>query len=281
MRWNPRLSSAAPGARRCFACYASLPFPRFHPAKALFSAWKVDVASDPTTVYGAVPMAIPRYLPYVLGLLLIIVLAYVALKPTLDATFAPKPLAALELKSYQGQRLSSVYDFRENSIKGPQHVDINNYTLQITGMVTAPGNYTFAEVTENHPHVQKVATLNCVEGWSVTILWEGVRLKDLFNETGISPEAKYATFYATDGYSTTFPLSYILDNDLLIAFKQNGQQMLPERGFPFQLVAEGKWGYKWIKWITRIELTDSNSPGYWESRGYSNDGSLNQSFVGG
>ena len=75
--------------------------------------------------------------------------------------------------------------------------------------------------------------------------------------------------------------SLLVDNDILIAYKQNGQDLLPERGYPFQLVAVDKWGYKWIKWITKIELTDSNSPGYWESRGYSNDGSLNQSFIGG
>jgi DMSO/TMAO reductase YedYZ molybdopterin-dependent catalytic subunit len=54
-----------------------------------------------------------------------------------------------------------------------------------------------------------------------------------------------------------------------------------ERGFPFQLVAEDRWGYKWIKWVKSIEVsTDSSYEGYWESRGYSNDGSLNQSFFG-
>ncbi|VVB61256.1 Oxidoreductase molybdopterin binding domain protein [uncultured archaeon] len=54
-----------------------------------------------------------------------------------------------------------------------------------------------------------------------------------------------------------------------------------ERGFPFQLVAESKRGYKWIKWVTEIELSDNlNYKGYWESRGYSNSGDLNESFFG-
>ena len=49
----------------------------------------------------------------------------------------------------------------------------------------------------------------------------------------------------------------------------------PERGFPFQLVAESKYGYKWIKWITEIEASDDSSfRGYWESRGYSNDANI-------
>jgi DMSO/TMAO reductase YedYZ molybdopterin-dependent catalytic subunit len=53
----------------------------------------------------------------------------------------------------------------------------------------------------------------------------------------------------------------------------------PERGFPFQLVAESKWGYKWIKWVTEIELTDdAGYRGYWESRGYSNIGDLDKEF---
>jgi DMSO/TMAO reductase YedYZ molybdopterin-dependent catalytic subunit len=52
-----------------------------------------------------------------------------------------------------------------------------------------------------------------------------------------------------------------------------------ERGYPFELVAEDKWGYKWIKCIEKIELTDNpNYHGYWEQRGYSNSGNLNGSY---
>jgi DMSO/TMAO reductase YedYZ molybdopterin-dependent catalytic subunit len=59
----------------------------------------------------------------------------------------------------------------------------------------------------------------------------------------------------------------------------NNVTLPAERGFPFQLVAESKWGYKWIKWVTEIELSDNlNYKGYWESRGYSNGGNLNESF---
>jgi len=62
---------------------------------------------------------------------------------------------------------------------------------------------------------------------------------------------------------------------ILLAYKMNGVVLPPERGAPFQLVAESKWGYKWIKWTTRIELSDdADYEGYWESRGYSNDADL-------
>jgi DMSO/TMAO reductase YedYZ molybdopterin-dependent catalytic subunit len=109
----------------------------------------------------------------------------------------------------------------------------------------------------------------------VKILWEGFLLKDLLNEAGIDPQAVMVIFYAYDGYSTSLPLNYILENDILIAYKMNGLVLPPERGFPFQLVAESKYGYKWIKWITQIELSDNeNYKGYWESRGFSNDADL-------
>jgi DMSO/TMAO reductase YedYZ molybdopterin-dependent catalytic subunit len=60
-----------------------------------------------------------------------------------------------------------------------------------------------------------------------------------------------------------------------MAYKMNGVDLPAERGFPFQLVAEDKWGYKWAKWITEIELSDDEGfRGYWESRGYSRTGDL-------
>lgn len=76
------------------------------------------------------------------------------------------------------------------------------------------------------------------------------------------------------------PLEYIEDNDILLAYKMNNVTLPPERGYPFQLAAEGKWGYKWIKWVTRIEISDKDYVGYREQRGYSNGGDLNASFIG-
>jgi hypothetical protein len=87
-------------------------------------------------------------------------------------------------------------------------------------------------------------------------------------------------FYAVDGYSTSFPIEYLIDNKILMAYQMNNVTMPPERGFPFQLVAESKWGYKWVKWITKIEVSNNTDyEGYWESRGYSNSGNLNESFI--
>jgi DMSO/TMAO reductase YedYZ molybdopterin-dependent catalytic subunit len=118
-----------------------------------------------------------------------------------------------------------------------------------------------------------------VEGWSVTILWEGILVKDLIARSGPLADAKVVIFHAFDGYTSSLPLEYIVDNNIIMAHKMNDIILPPERGFPFQLVAESKWGYKWIKWVTEIELSDDvYYQGYWESRGYSNDADLDKGF---
>jgi len=188
-------------------------------------------------------------------------------------------LAGVEVREYQGENLSSVNDFRENSIDGPQMIDADSYRLAFSGLVQNQSQYTYDQVINGHDLYKKVVTLDCVEGWSVNILWEGVLVEDLLNEAGVLPDAQVVIFHAYDGYTTSLPIDYILNNDIIMAYKMNDIVIPAERGFPFQLVAESKWGYKWIKWITEIEVSDNTSyEGYWESRGFSNNGDLDESF---
>jgi len=184
----------------------------------------------------------------------------------------PSILYPEEIRDYEGQNLSSISSFRENSIRGIQYVNASNYSLTIGGLVNKTVEYTYDEVVNGFQKYQKVVTLHCIEGWSVDILWEGFLMEDLLNEADFNPDAVAVIFYAYDGYSTALPLDYILENYILIAYKMNGLVLPPERGFPFQLVAESKFGYKWIKWITEIEVSDdAEYLGYWERRGYSNE----------
>jgi DMSO/TMAO reductase YedYZ molybdopterin-dependent catalytic subunit len=190
-------------------------------------------------------------------------------------------LPGVEVKEYQGEDLSSINDFRENSIKGPQYIDINSYSLNVTGLAENLTSYSYDEIINDFTKYEKVVELNCVEGWSVKILWEGIRVGDLLEKAIPTSEAKVVIFHAYDGYTTSFPIEYIMNNNILMAYKMNDVTIPQERGFPFELVAESKWGYKWIKWITEIELSDNiNYKGYWEERGYSNSGDLDGSFFG-
>ena len=192
------------------------------------------------------------------------------------------PLSGTELREYQGHKLNSIYDIHENTIKGTQYVNISSYRLRITGLVDTPRNLTYQDIITNFTQYQKVVPLNCVEGWSVTLLWEGPLVWDLLNGSHPKPGATTLVFTSSDGFTTSVPLTYVMNNSIILASKMNNVTIPPQRGFPFQLVAEGKWGYKWSKWVTGIEVIDNpNYKGFWESRGYSISGNLNESFSGG
>ena len=187
----------------------------------------------------------------------------------------PTNLGYTEIREYEGQDLSSIRQFRENSIKGPQYINNETYRLEINGLIQDNKSYTYDEIISGYTTYRKVVTLSCVEGWRVTILWEGILLKDLLAETIIDPSATTVILYAYDGYSTSLPLNYIIKNDIMLAYKMNNVTLPPERGFPFQLVAESKWGYKWIKWVTTIELSDNEDyRGTWERVGWDNDADI-------
>jgi DMSO/TMAO reductase YedYZ molybdopterin-dependent catalytic subunit len=179
-------------------------------------------------------------------------------------------LGTVEINSYKGKKLDVVAKEPENSILGPQHVDPATYRLAVTGLVKTPLSLKYSDVT-SMPAFQKVTTLNCIEGWSVTYLWTGVKLKDLLEKAGYDTNARVVIFRSYDGYSTSLPLDFIVNRDILLAYKLNGVAIPPERGFPFQVVAEDQLGYKWAKWVTEIEVSnDTSFRGYWEQRGYEN-----------
>jgi len=188
---------------------------------------------------------------------------------------SPRMLYPEEIREYEGQDLSSLVDIRDNAIKGTQYINASTYRLTINGLVNKTLEFTYDQVINGHQKYQKVVTLHCVKGWTAKILWEGILIRDLILEAGNKSEAKVLIFTASDGYTTSLPLDYFFSNDILLAYKMNGLTIPPEKGFPFQLVAESKYGYKWIKWITKIELSDNvNYKGYWESYGYPNDATV-------
>jgi len=104
-------------------------------------------------------------------------------------------------------------------------------------------------------------------------------LSSIFTDAGIQQSAVIAIFYTADvpiGY-TSLDLKNINDNNIIIALKDNDITLPADRGFPFQVVAMDKYGYKWAKWVTRIELSsNTNFRGYWESNGYNNNADVNR-----
>ncbi len=213
----------------------------------------------------------------VIGFVLVLLVATFSFSGIAEEDSEPEEV---EVRNYEGAKLGSVDDFRENSIKGVQEIDVEEYRLNITGMVSEERAFTYEEL-QKMDHVKKVVTLHCVENWSVKALWKGIPLKNIFQKMDIDPEVNTVIFHAADGYSTSLSMSHIVNNNIIIADHLNGLQLPPEQGFPFQLVAEQKWGYKWARWITEIELSaNEDFKGFWESRGYSDEGNVDEPRFG-
>jgi DMSO/TMAO reductase YedYZ molybdopterin-dependent catalytic subunit len=195
-----------------------------------------------------------------------------------------------EITQYQGQSLTPISTYidivnahPDVAIKGAQYINQSSYRLAITGLVNTPANFSYSDVLDNFNSTLEVATLPCIEGWSVTLLWQGVPVMDLLQSTGgVSPDANTVIFYAQDGYSSSLPLDYIKENNIMIAYKINNVTLTPQTGWPFFLVAKDQYGYKWVEWITEINVSgNSDYRGYWESRGFPNNASVSGGQGGG
>ncbi|WMW22582.1 molybdopterin-dependent oxidoreductase [Methanolobus mangrovi] len=175
-----------------------------------------------------------------------------------------------EATVFEGNKLTPISEQRNNAIQGTQYIDQDTYELYVHGLVGNPVNLSYEQILA-YPSVTRFVRLDCVEGWGFDGKWTGVSLNTIFNETSINSNATTVIFYSADGYSTALELDYLVENDIMLAYELNDVTLPADRGFPLQLVAEVKYGYKWAKWITSIEVTDEPYKGYWESVGYSNN----------
>lgn len=179
-----------------------------------------------------------------------------------------------ELTGYQGVALGSVNDFQENSIGGVRKVDLKKYRLKIDGLVGKPLSFTYQEL-KIIPHRKRLVTVHCVEGWKVTVLWEGIPISELIKRAGVNPKVNTVIFHGVDGYTTSLDYKTVADKNMLLADSANGISLPAKLGFPLILVAEEKWGYKWARWIERIHFSDkAGFRGYWEQRGFNQEGDV-------
>ncbi|MGB9832039.1 MAG: molybdopterin-dependent oxidoreductase [Caldisericum exile] len=184
-------------------------------------------------------------------------------------------LNEVEITEYKGEKLTPLNETPALGIKGKPSVDIKTYKLSVHGLVSNPLNLTYDDVLSKYKHYEKVVKLQCVEGWSSKLLFEGVLIDDILKDAGVKNNANTVIFHCVDGYSTSLPLDYIKNEKILLAYKVNGIILPRDYGFPFRVVAESKYGYKWAKWVVGIEVSnDPNYRGYWESRGFSNEADI-------
>jgi DMSO/TMAO reductase YedYZ molybdopterin-dependent catalytic subunit len=197
-------------------------------------------------------------------------------------TSMPEATGEVEATEFMGHKLTPISQQNNNALKGTQYIDRATYRLTVDGLVDHPLSLSYADL-QAYPQVSQLMDLDCVEGWNFTAKWTGPALSAIFNDAKVKPEAKIAIFHTADvpqGYSS-LDLSYIYDKNIILALKDNDITLPPDRGFPFQVVAMSKFGYKWAKWVTRIELSsDTSFRGYWESYGYSNNADVTGSAFG-
>jgi DMSO/TMAO reductase YedYZ molybdopterin-dependent catalytic subunit len=185
----------------------------------------------------------------------------------------PNQAGEIEATEFMGIKLTPIDKQLNNGLRRSIEIDRTTYRLTVEGLVDNPLSLSYEDLLA-YPQISKLMDLNCVEGWNFTAKWTGPALSDIFDDAQVKPEAKIAIYYTPEGPHgfTSHDLSYIREKNIIIALKDNDITLPPERGFPFQVVAESKYGYKWVKWVTRIVLSsDTTFRGYWESGGYNNN----------
>lgn len=148
-------------------------------------------------------------------------------------------------------------------------VDTTKWRLEVYGEVEKPCTFSFDDI-KILPSVTSLFDFHCVEGWSIlNNNWEGVPFKSIVEIVKPKENAKYATFECEDGYKTSLPLSDLLEDKVLLAYKLDDKPLTLERGAPIRLITPQKYAYKSPKWLKKIKFTLTQEIGYWESKGYS------------
>ncbi len=154
-----------------------------------------------------------------------------------------------------------------------------DYRLIVTGQVDTDLELSYDDLV-NRPNVQLTKDFQCVTGWRVPdVEWEGVKVADLLDEAGVSPEATHVRFFSYDGvYTTTLSMEQARRDDVLVATQMLGADVIREHGGPIRLFVAPMYGYKSLKWLAGFEATSQpEPPGFWEVRGYDTDAWVGQS----
>ena len=151
---------------------------------------------------------------------------------------------------------------------GVPKVDPLKWRFKIDGLVDAPQEFTYNQLTSLSQVISK-RPAQCVTRWSIRDSeWEGVPLKALIEPSGPRPEAKWVMFHCEEGYTAPVPLTDALSDGSVLAFKLNGKPLSAEQGFPARPFIPDLYLWKSAKWVNRMEMMENYRDGYWEAYGY-------------
>ncbi len=141
------------------------------------------------------------------------------------------------------------------------------------GCVNAEQTWTLEQL-QALPQVTRKIDIHCVTRWSkLGMSFTGIPLSQLLQRTGPTSDAKFISFVALGKkqHSTSLPLSDALELDSLVALQWDGGPLPVEHGGPVRMIVPGRYFYKSLKWLSRIELLAEDRLGYWEeTAGYHN-----------
>ena len=179
-----------------------------------------------------------------------------------------RPVARSENRLPPGQHLTSGFPVLDLGIK--PEVNLKEWRLAVTGLVENPHTFTWEEFNAL-PQFEDVSDFHCVTTWSkFDVRWGGVAFLTLTEIVRPKPEAKHVLFISHDDYTTNVRIEDVMDDDVLIATRYDGQPLPLEHGGPARMVIPKLYGWKSAKFVRSIEFSAHDKPGFWEVRGYSN-----------
>lgn len=169
-------------------------------------------------------------------------------------------------------------NFRINSITAGADFERTTWRLTVDGLFRKPTTLTFDQFLDL-PQVEQTRDFRCVEGWGVKdVRWRGTTVRELMERADIDPQATHLVFYSSDDvYTDSLTLDEALRPDALLAHELDGEPLIPDMGQPVRLVLPGSFGYKYVKWVVRVEAIapgPEGYEGYWEQRGYPADATI-------
>lgn len=151
-------------------------------------------------------------------------------------------------------------------------IDAASWKLTVDGEVEAPLVWDW-EAFLAQPQIELTSDIHCVTGWSrFANRWGGVHVAHLLDTVRPTADAMHCVFHSHDGYTTNIRIDRFAGMDVVLARSWNGAPLTPEHGAPVRLVIPQWYFWKSAKWIRRIEFVAADKPGFWEVRGYHNEG---------
>ena len=156
----------------------------------------------------------------------------------------------------------------------PPSVEAEGWTLDVSGEVERPAEYTFESLQSSFSVIEEFAVLTCISNEVGGQLighsrWGGVRLAEVLDAAGVRDGAMDVVFYGADGYTDSIPLEVAMHPTVLLAVSQNGQPLTQAHGFPCRVRVPAIYGMKNVKWLEAIEIVPTDFKGYWMERGWS------------